>query len=102
MMTASRTPVLAVVDFPAMPGAALRPLVDPVPLSPVSLVWRKGLVHPALDALKAAAAELARDEGWLSPPVDRWIPATDFEVMSRPFRHAEHPRTRPAGRHRAA
>ncbi|RZU37204.1 DNA-binding transcriptional LysR family regulator [Streptomyces sp. BK022] len=85
VMAASRMPVLAVVDFPAMSGAALRPLVDPVPLSPVSLVWRKGLVHPALDALKAAAAELARTERWLSPPGDRWIPATDFEVMSRPF-----------------
>ncbi|MFJ6907328.1 LysR family transcriptional regulator [Streptomyces griseoluteus] len=85
VMAASRMPVLAVVDFPAMSGAALRPLVDPVPLSPVSLVWRKGLVHPALDALKAAAAELARTEGWLSPPGDRWIPAIDFEVMRRPF-----------------
>ncbi|MFD6028495.1 LysR family transcriptional regulator [Streptomyces griseoluteus] len=85
VMAASRMPVLAVVDFPAMSGAALRPLVDPVPLSPVSLVWRKGLVHPALAALKAAAAELARAERWLSPPGDRWIPATDFEVMSRPF-----------------
>ncbi|MFJ5519997.1 LysR family transcriptional regulator [Streptomyces griseoluteus] len=85
VMAASRMPVLAVVDFPAMSGAALRPLVDPVPLSPVSLVWRKGLVHPALAALKAAAAELARAERWLSPPGDRWIPAIDFEVMSRPF-----------------
>lgn len=102
MMTASRMPVLVVVDFPAMSGAAPRPLVDPVPLSPVSLVWRKGLVHPALDALKAASAELARAEKWLSPPVDRWIPAADFEVMSRPFRYAEHPRTRPAGRHGGA
>ncbi|MYS15290.1 LysR family transcriptional regulator [Streptomyces sp. SID4982] len=85
VMAASRMPVLAVVDFPAMSGAVLRPLVDPVPLSPVSLVWRKGLVHPALDALRAAAAELSRAEKWLSPPVDRWIPATDIDVMNRPI-----------------
>ena len=37
-MAKTRTPVLAVVDFPAMSGSLLRPLVDPVPLSPVSLV----------------------------------------------------------------
>ncbi|MGW3113771.1 LysR family transcriptional regulator [Streptomyces sp. NPDC001091] len=85
VMAASRMPVLAVVDFPAMSGAVLRPLVDPVPLSPVSLVWRKGLVHPALDALRVAAAELSRAEKWLSPPVDRWIPATDIDVMNRPI-----------------
>ncbi|BDH03542.1 LysR family transcriptional regulator [Streptomyces seoulensis] len=85
VMAASRMPVLAVVDFPAMSGAVLRPLVDPVPLSPVSLVWRKGLVHPALDALRAAAAELSRAEKWLSSPVDRWIPAMDIDVMNRPI-----------------
>ncbi|MBV1947081.1 LysR family transcriptional regulator [Streptomyces sp. BV129] len=85
VMAASRMPVLAVVDFPAMSGAVLRPLVAPVPLSPVSLVWRKGLVHPALDALRAAAAELSRAEKWLSSPVDRWIPAMDIDVMNRPI-----------------
>jgi hypothetical protein len=41
VMAKTRTPVLAVVDFPAMSGSLLRPLVDPVapvPLLPVSLV----------------------------------------------------------------
>ena len=33
VMAKTRTPVLAVVDFPAMPETVLRPLVDPVPLS---------------------------------------------------------------------
>ncbi|WP_105974361.1 LysR family transcriptional regulator [Streptomyces geranii] len=82
IMAKLRTPVLAVVDFPAMPGTVLRPLVDPVPLSPVSLVWRKGLVHPGLDALRRAAAGLAREEGWLRKPVDSWFPATDFNIIS--------------------
>ncbi|MEW2134010.1 LysR family transcriptional regulator [Streptomyces sp. NPDC005435] len=82
VMTRTRVPVLAVVDFSAMPGAVLRPLVDPVPLSPVSLVWRKSLVHPALDALRRAAAEISRAEGWLKRPADGWIPATDEDVMN--------------------
>lgn len=71
IMAKLRHPVLAVVDFPAMPGTVLRPLTDPVPLSPVSLVWRKGLAHPAFDALRHAAARLAAEEGgWSRPPMD--------------------------------
>ncbi|NEB82311.1 LysR family transcriptional regulator [Streptomyces sp. SID14478] len=81
IMAKYRNPVLAGVDFPAMPGSVLRPLVDPVPLSPVSLVWRKGRKHPAIDALRTAAAELAEEEGWLMCPEDGWIPAIDALIM---------------------
>ncbi|MET9844901.1 LysR family transcriptional regulator [Streptomyces ossamyceticus] len=81
VMAKTRTPVLAVVDFPPMPRSVLRPLVDPVPLSPVSLVWRKGFTHPGLDALRRAAAERASAEVWLSYPEDGWIPATDALIM---------------------
>lgn len=81
IMAKTRAPVLAVVDFPALPGTVLRPLVDPIPLSPVSLVWRKGLAHPGLDALRRAASELARAEGWLRQPVNGWIPARDHDLM---------------------
>jgi DNA-binding transcriptional LysR family regulator len=81
IMAKTRHPVLAVVDFPAMPSAVLRPLIDPVPLSPVSLVWRRGAAHPALDALRRAAARLAAGEGWLTRPSGGWLPAIDAEVM---------------------
>ncbi|TPQ20220.1 LysR family transcriptional regulator [Streptomyces sporangiiformans] len=81
IMAKKRNPVLAVVDFPAMPASVLRPLVDPVPLSPVSLVWRRGLAHPGIDALRAAVAELAAAEGWLQRPADGWIPAMDARLM---------------------
>ncbi|MGW4049303.1 LysR family transcriptional regulator [Streptomyces sp. NPDC004779] len=77
IMAKHRHPVLAVVGFPPMPGCVLRPLVDPVPLSPVSLVWRKGLRHPALDALRAAAAELGEREGWRDRPSGSWLPARE-------------------------
>ncbi|HLL33026.1 LysR family transcriptional regulator [Streptomyces sp.] len=82
IMAKSGSPVLAVVSFPAMPGCVLRPLVDPVPLSPVSLVWRKGLVHPGLDALRRAAGETATEEGWLRWPAEGWIPAMDKALMN--------------------
>ncbi|OIJ99542.1 LysR family transcriptional regulator [Streptomyces monashensis] len=78
IMGKTRYPVLAVVDFPALPRTVRRPLVDPVPLSPVSLVWRRGLVHPGLDALRRAAAEPAEREGWLRLPVEAWIPLEDI------------------------
>ncbi|WP_189930968.1 LysR family transcriptional regulator [Streptomyces sulfonofaciens] len=82
VMAKSRTPVLAVLDFPAMPGTVLRPLVDPVPLSPLSLVWRRGARHPGIDALRAAAAALAAEEGWLRPPPGAWLPDEDRRVMT--------------------
>jgi DNA-binding transcriptional LysR family regulator len=82
VMAKKRNPVLAVVDFPAMSETVRKPLVGPVPLSPVSLVWRKGLVHPGIDALRRAAGELAAEEGWLRRPADGWIPASDELVMA--------------------
>ncbi|GKQ37807.1 LysR family transcriptional regulator [Streptomyces sp. A012304] len=80
VMAKSPNPILAVVGFPALPGTVLRPLADPVPLSPVSLVWRKGLVHPALDALRRAAAELASAHGWLERPAGGWAPDIDMSM----------------------
>jgi DNA-binding transcriptional LysR family regulator len=81
LMAKTGTPVLAVVDLPPLPGTVSRPLVDPVPLSPVSMVWRKGLAHPGLDALRRAVAELAGAEVWLSIPEEGWIPPTDALIM---------------------
>ncbi|MEU4653909.1 LysR family transcriptional regulator [Streptomyces sp. NPDC023723] len=82
LMAKTRHPVLAVTEFPAMPATVVRPLVDPVPLSPVSLVWRKGLVHPGLRALRRAARALAAEEGWLRRPAQGWIPDSDAQVMT--------------------
>uniref|UniRef100_UPI0006E33BFA LysR substrate-binding domain-containing protein n=1 Tax=Streptomyces hirsutus TaxID=35620 RepID=UPI0006E33BFA len=82
IMARTGNPVLAVVDFPPLPSMVLRPLVDPVPLSPVSLVWRKGLIHPALDALRRAATEVAAKDGWLRVPAGGWAPAVDRDLWS--------------------
>ncbi|MGW1928411.1 LysR family transcriptional regulator [Streptomyces sp. NPDC001919] len=84
IMAKHRHPVLAVVDFPPMPGSVLRPLVDPVPLSPVSLVWRKGLRHPGLDALRTAAAEIGAREGWHHRPAGSWLPEGEPGLPAEP------------------
>ena len=81
IMAKLRHPVLAVTDFPPLPRTVLRPLTAPVPLSPVSLVWRRGLSHPAFDALRHAATELSTTEGWLRRPADGWIPSVDGELF---------------------
>lgn len=75
VMVKTRNPVLATVDFVDMPGCLKRPLADPLPLSPLSMVWRKGFRHPGLDALRRAAAHLAADRGWLDVPAGSWLPA---------------------------
>lgn len=89
IMVKWRHPVLAVVGFPPMPGTVLRPLTDPVPLSPVSLVWRKGLAHPGIDALRRAVFELSAREGWLHRPAGAWIPAMDTELINVHIRHTD-------------
>lgn len=81
-MTKVRTPVLGVVDFPAMPATVTRPLIDPVPWSLVSLVWRKGLVHPGLAAPRRAAVELPVEKRWLERMVEGRISAIDLALMN--------------------
>ncbi|MEV7445306.1 LysR family transcriptional regulator [Streptomyces sp. NPDC091204] len=75
VMVKTGNPVLATVDFLDMPGCVKRPLTDPVPLSPLSMVWREGFAHPGLDALRAAAAGLAAERGWLEAPAGSRLPA---------------------------
>ena len=81
VMAKTRVPVLAVTGFPAPAGTVLRALVDPVPLSPVSLVWRRGLTHPGIEALTCAAAELAGEEGWLTHHREGWVPPGESLVL---------------------
>ncbi|MCW6003581.1 LysR family transcriptional regulator [Micromonospora sp. CPCC 205371] len=76
------TPVLALSSQPAIPGAVLRPIVDPVPLYPWSMIWRQDLRHPGLDALLAAARRAARDERWLEVPAGAWQPEPEARLVT--------------------
>ncbi|MBO8195892.1 LysR family transcriptional regulator [Streptomyces oryzae] len=74
--------VLATEVFIGIAGMVLRPLTGPVPLSPVSMVWRRGLHHPGLTALRDAARELGAPAGWLRRPAGSWLPDED-EALCR-------------------
>ncbi|GAA1352921.1 LysR family transcriptional regulator [Streptomyces beijiangensis] len=76
-----RWSVLASTDFIEVEGMALRPIVDPVPLSPISLVWRKGLRHPGLEVMRGAADALVAERAWLERPPGAWIPVVDESYM---------------------
>lgn len=79
-----RWPVLATTEFVDMPGAVLRPLVDPVPLALVSMVWRRGLRHPGLTALHEAVTALAAAGRWLHRPARSWLPDPDAYLAALP------------------
>ncbi|MEU9196337.1 LysR family transcriptional regulator [Streptomyces hundungensis] len=73
--------VLASTEFMDVPGMVVRPLTGPVPLAPVSLVWRDGLTHPGLDVLRRVAREEAAAHGWLERPAGSWLPEPDLSLM---------------------
>jgi DNA-binding transcriptional LysR family regulator len=83
VVRARRWVVLASEQFAELPGLVLRPLTDPVPLSPVSAVWRRGLRHDGLTVLLDAARRLGAADRWLrTPPGPWWTPAPDRRLYA--------------------
>jgi len=74
-------PILTLVERSLGPGVAVRPLTEPVALYPWTMVYRRELRHPGLDALHASIDELARSERWLDLPPGAWIPEPDAAVF---------------------
>jgi DNA-binding transcriptional LysR family regulator len=70
-------PILTLLETAPIPGVAIRPLVDPVPLYPWSMVHSAGLRHPGLNALHRAFDQLAAAERWLDLPGNGWLPPED-------------------------
>src|SRR6266545_2609483 len=54
---------------------------EQLPLYPWTMVFRRELRHPGLDALHAAADELARGEGWRRRPPGAWLPEADAATL---------------------
>jgi DNA-binding transcriptional LysR family regulator len=76
-------PILTMVERPVAAGVVVRPLTEPLPLYPWTMVFRRELRHPGLDALHAAADELARGEGWRRRPPGAWLPEPDAAARAR-------------------
>ncbi|MFC7218852.1 LysR family transcriptional regulator [Streptomyces polyrhachis] len=68
-------PVLVLATQPPVPGAVLRPLVEPVALFPWRLMWRPGVAdHPGLRVLREAVDALGVEGRWLEAPAGAWLP----------------------------
>ena len=81
-LRAEGVPILTLSERSLAPGVVVRPLTQPVALYPWTMVHRRELRHPGLNALHAAGEELAGHERWLEPPPDHWIPEPDAAVFA--------------------
>jgi DNA-binding transcriptional LysR family regulator len=76
-------PILTMSEGPAVPGAVVRPLVEPVPLYPWAIIHRADLKRPELATLRSVIHELATKEGWQTVPDGAWLPSADAAWASR-------------------
>jgi DNA-binding transcriptional LysR family regulator len=76
---------LCTLEHPPAAGIVFRPLVDPVPVYPWSVVWRDGHRDGRLEQALLLIAELAERKGWLaSPPGRWWVPESDRKEWTYP------------------
>ncbi|WP_344440096.1 LysR family transcriptional regulator [Kitasatospora nipponensis] len=93
-LTRHGVPMLTTLGGPELPGVVTRALVDPVPLTLVSLVCRAGPGGVAgvgdpgapdrsgIALLYREAVELGSREGWLTPPSGAWLTAEDRLLLA--------------------
>jgi DNA-binding transcriptional LysR family regulator len=81
-LRAEGLPILTLLERPFAPGVVVRPLNDPVPLYPWTMVFHRGLRHPGLDALHASIDELALRERWHQLPPGAWLPEPDAAALT--------------------
>ncbi|WP_353114596.1 LysR family transcriptional regulator [Microbacterium sp.] len=67
-------PVLVLRSQLPVEGAVLRPLVDPIPIFPWHLSWRRDADRDAVRMFRAAAKALSEENGWLRIPEGAWLP----------------------------
>lgn len=74
-------PILTKVDGPDIRGAVVRPLTDPVPLYPWTMVHHRDLRHRGLEALNEAVGQLARANDWYAVPERAWLAPADRDLV---------------------
>ncbi|MFD4602972.1 LysR family transcriptional regulator [Streptomyces sp. NPDC058464] len=73
-----QAPSLGPLEAPVPEGVVVRPVIDPVPLYPFSVIWRSGRASLPLRRAVAAIHEIAEEHGWLVPPeTPWWMPADE-------------------------
>jgi DNA-binding transcriptional LysR family regulator len=73
-LTRQGIPILTGADHVPVPGGVVRRLVEPIPVFPWSLLWRRGLKRAFLAPIERAARRLAEEGRWLELPDDAWLP----------------------------
>lgn len=81
-------PILTMSERPAVPGAVIRPLVEPVPVYPWAIVHRGDAKYPELATLGSVVTELAGKEGWEKAPDGAWLPSADARWSSQRSRRS--------------
>jgi DNA-binding transcriptional LysR family regulator len=77
-------PILTMRERPVVPGAVIKPLVEPIPVYPWAIVHRLDARYPQLTTLRSVASELADREGWARAPGGAWVPGADASWARRP------------------
>src|SRR5882724_2996356 len=84
-VSAYAMPALGPLTVVPPPGLVLRPLCEPVPLCPVSVVWAGSQPNPIgeLAQVIKTIIQLAEERGWRVPPPQRWwLPDRDLRAFS--------------------
>jgi DNA-binding transcriptional LysR family regulator len=74
-------PILTMRGGPEVDGAVVRPLIDPVPVYPWSIVHRADAAYRELTILHEVAVDLATSEGWRSLPERAWLPRPESDLI---------------------
>ena len=71
------------IDHAEVPGGVVRPLVDPTPVYPWSIAWRRGLRRDVVTAIVAAVEALTAGTDWLELPAGAWLPEPEASRITR-------------------
>jgi DNA-binding transcriptional LysR family regulator len=82
--------LLCTLELQSTADIVVRPIVEPVPVYPWSVVWRDGRRDPRLEHALGLIAALAASRGWLeAPPGHWWIPESDRKSYGYPATRPE-------------
>ncbi|WP_432989844.1 LysR family transcriptional regulator [Dactylosporangium sp. CA-233914] len=72
-------PAFAPLEAPVSDGVVVRPVVGPVPLGRLSVIWRsRGRAPARLRRAISAIQEITAEHDWLTPPTSEyWLPEAD-------------------------
>jgi DNA-binding transcriptional LysR family regulator len=76
-------PILTGIDHRDVPGGVVRPIVDPVPVYPWAIAWRRRTRSGVAGAIDAAADVLAGETDWLALPSNAWLPMPEASRLTR-------------------